>query len=336
LKGITGSAPYTVSQTNHAVPIDQLVSTPLAGSDAGPISVQNGLAALVFRTTLQGGPSQSVLIAPPRRWTAPASELSTYLATLGQLYTDRLAKAQVLPDLLAASGEGSMSGLDYLEQDTAAELPTPVITDIGQSNGVQRDLVGAMRLDDTTRIDPAVLILPVRVGLLRAASGSWRGSPNGAYAMAGDVRKQLDSMRAAVTINPPGPPITLASSNSPIPIRIGNGLPVAINVRFVVSENAGLRPDAIPERRIQANGTATQFIPAELLRAGKFTVDVGLTTPSGTPLGSTSRVEISSTSYGTITVAVTGIAGGVLVLLASRRIYRRSKKKKIDQEQIPA
>jgi uncharacterized membrane-anchored protein len=79
------------------------------------------------------------------------------------------------------------------------------------------------------------------------------------------------------------------------------------------------------------------IIPAELLRAGKFTVDVQLATPGGTSLGTTSRFEISSTSYGTITVAVTGVAGGVLVLLAGRRIYRRSKKSKSEQqEQTPA
>jgi hypothetical protein len=155
--------------------------------------------------------------------------------------------------------------------------------------------------------------------------------------MSSDVRNQLNAMRAQVTVSPPGPPISLASSSSPIPIRIGNGLPVAIYVRFVISESSGLRPTAVPERLIAAGSTATQIIPAELLRAGKFTVDVGLATPGGTSLGTTSRFEISSTSYGTITVAVTGVAGGVLVLLASRRIYRRVKNGKDEQqEQTPA
>jgi hypothetical protein len=336
LTGVSGQPPYTINQ-NRAVPIDQLVSSALAGDDAGPVSVQNGLATLVFRTALQGAsPGQSVLIAPPRRWTAPAAEQRMFLETIGRLYASNLADPRVLQDLVTATATGTASGLDYPQQDTGAELPAQVMADVGQSNTVQRDLLDAMRSDDTTRKDPEDLITPVRTGLLRASSVAWRGNPDGALGVSGDVRTQLDAMRAQVTVNPPGPPITLASSNSPIPLRIGNGLPVAMNVRFVISESAGLRPADIPERRIAAGSTITMIIPAEVLRAGRFTVDVRLTTPRGTALGSTSRIEISSTSYGTITVAVTGVAGGVLVLLAGRRIYRRSRKTKIEQEQTPA
>jgi hypothetical protein len=337
LKGVSGQAPYTLSDANRAVPIDQLVSSALAGTAPGPVSVQNGLATLAFRTTLQSSPSQSVLIAPPRRWTAPASEQRLFLETIGQLFTDRLANPQVLPELISATATGTATGLDYPQPDVAAELPGQVMADIGQSNAVQRDLFDAMRSDDTSRKDPNDLIAPVRVGLLRASSGSWRGNNAGALAMSADVRAELDEMRAQVTVSPPGPPITLASASSPIPIRIGNGLPVAVNVRFLISESSGLRPADIPERRIAASSTSTVIIPAELLRAGKFTVDVQLATPGGTQLGISSRFEISSTSYGTITVAVTGVAGGVLVLLAGRRIYRRSKKSKSEQqEQTPA
>ncbi|MEV4311520.1 DUF6049 family protein [Actinocrispum sp. NPDC049592] len=337
LKGLSGQSPYAISQANRAVPIDPLVSSALAGNAAGPVSVQSGLAALVFRTALADSPSRSVLIAPPRRWTAPASEQRLYLETVGQLYTDKLANPQVLPDLVSATATGTASGLDYSQQDAGAELPAQVTGDIAQSNVVMRDLGDAMRPDDTSRKDPADLIEPVRTGLLRAASGSWRGNTNGALAMATNVHDRLNKLRDQVTVSPPGQPITLASASSPIPVRIGNALPVAMQVKFVISESSGFRPADIPERRIAASSTSTVIIPAELLRAGKFTVDVQLATPGGTPLGISSRFELSSTSYGTITVAVTGVAGGVLVLLAGRRIYRRSKKSKSEQqEQSPA
>jgi hypothetical protein len=335
LKGISGVAPYTIGQ-NRAVLIDQLVSSSLRGTVPGPVSVQNGLAALVFRTALHNEPGQSVLIAPPRRWTASAGEQAVYLQTISQLYTDKLANPQVLPDLISAPAKGTASGLDYPQQDAAAELPGQLMTEITQSNAVQRDLFGAMDTDDTNRIDPDELIAPIRRGLLRATSSAWRADIGGALGMSADVREQLDSMRAQVTVGPPGPPISLASSSSPIPVRIGNTLPVAVNVRFVISESSGLRPASIPNRRISGHSSITVIIPAELLRAGKFTLDVWLTTAGGTSLGTTSRIEISSTSYGTITVAVTGVAGGVLVLLAGRRIYRRGKdKSKSEREQSP-
>ncbi|GAB3913459.1 DUF6049 family protein [Kibdelosporangium lantanae] len=337
IKGATGNAPYALGPRNRAVPIDQAISSALAGPEGGSVSVQNGLATLAFRAVLQ--PARTVLIAPPRRWSAPAGEMRTFLNNLAALYSAHLAEPQVLQGLAADGTAGTASGLDYTEQDTNSELPAAVMSTVTQSNTVQRDLLGAMHPDETTRVNPEeALINPVRTGLLRSSSNSWRGNPDGAQAMATDVGNRLNDLREQVTINPPGPPITLASSNSPIPVRIGNSLPVAVTVQFVLSENAGIKADAIPVRQVQANGTATQFIPTELLRAGRFTVDVQLKTPGDnhtTTLGDPARFEISSTSYGTITVTVTSVAGGALVLLVGRRFYRR-RRQQPDKEQTPA
>ncbi|CAM3601529.1 DUF6049 domain-containing protein [Kibdelosporangium persicum] len=335
LKGVNGAAPLSVGKSDRVIPLDQLTSSSLAGSAAaasGPVSVQNGLATLLFRTTQSG---QSVLVAPPRRWTAPASELTVYLQSIGRMITDRLATARPLADLVGAPPGGSATALDYPEQDIAAEVPAAVISQVVQSNDVQRDLFGAMLPDNTRPVNPETLIHPLRNGLLRASSSAWRGDPEGGRQAAVTVVRQVDELRSQVTVNPPGPPITLASSNSPIPIRIANNLPVTVRVKLVIAESAGLRPGTIQERPIPAGNTFTEIVPAELLRAGKFTADVWVTTPDGTPLGSVSRIEISSGSYGTITVAVTSIAGGMLVLLAARRVYRRIKQKK-NQEPTPA
>ena len=62
-----------------------------------------------------------------------------------------------------------------------------------------------------------------------------------------------------------------------------------------------------------------------MIRSGRFTVDVSLSTPGGTPLGSTARIELSSTSYGSVTLIITGTAAAVLFLLVGLRIYRRVK-----------
>jgi NhaP-type Na+/H+ or K+/H+ antiporter len=60
-----------------------------------------------------------------------------------------------------------------------------------------------------------------------------------------------------------------------------------------------------------------------VIRAGRFTVDATLTTEGGTTLGSTARLELTSTTYGVVTVAITGVAGGVLVVLVAFRLFRR-------------
>lgn len=64
-------------------------------------------------------------------------------------------------------------------------------------------------------------------------------------------------------------------------------------------------------------------VPVEVLRSGRFPVNVRLTTPEGVPLGDTVKLEVSSSAYGTITVIITVIAGIALVLLSGRRIYKR-------------
>jgi hypothetical protein len=74
---------------------------------------------------------------------------------------------------------------------------------------------------------------------------------------------------------------------------------------------------------IPAGSSINPYLPVEVTRAGRFTVDVSLSTPGGTPLGSTARLELTSTSYGPITLIITGTAAGALFLLAGLRIFRR-------------
>jgi hypothetical protein len=99
---------------------------------------------------------------------------------------------------------------------------------------------------------------------------------------------------------------------------------VAIMVNIHLAATPGLRPEPVGDIRIPSQSSRSQIVPAEVIRAGRFTVDIDLTTPSGgTELGETSRLELASTSYGVVTIALTGVAGGVLVLLVAFRIFRR-------------
>jgi hypothetical protein len=137
------------------------------------------------------------------------------------------------------------------------------------------------------------------------------------------VNEQLAALCGQVVVNNQGRPLTLASGESPIPVNVSNKLPVAIVVRINLTASAGLRPVKTTDIRIPPLSSRSPYIKAEVIRAGRFTVDAALTTPGGTKLGSTARLELTSTSYGFITVTITGVAGGVLVLLVIIRIFRR-------------
>lgn len=328
LRNVEGRAPYVLSapQTANpvrALPVDSMVSNALAG-DTG-VSVQNGLAALAYRAAFDQRVGGQVLIAPPRRWLASNAELEQFLTLAGQLFEGGFTTPLPLDQAVQAPDGGTAESITYSTQDSRLEIPTQITANVMRVNATRRDMLDAMPDDNTTQVEPNQLLAPLQYGLLRGVSTAWRGRVDGASRTVAYVDLRLDGLRDLVVVNDPGRPYSLASGDSPIPITIYNGLPVAIVVRITLSPVPGLRPDPIQDVRIPPLSSAGRYIPAEVSRSGRFTVDVRLTTPGGTSLGEPVRLELNSTSYGIISVAVTGTAGAVLVLLVGVRIFRRVK-----------
>ncbi|SDC80564.1 DUF6049 family protein [Actinokineospora iranica] len=330
IRGVQGNAPYKLGENLRVLPYDQLVASSLAPrvavDDAGvkTSSLQNGLATLVFRSGFQSVPGQSVLVAPPRRWHASAHDLAVFLQTVQSLETSGFIRPLGLPGLADGSEQGTATGLDYGAQDSAAEIPAPVTGEVARVDAVQRELVDSVLFEDpASKVTPTTLIEPYRYGLIRAASTAWRGQPEKAEHTALQVSGQLTDLLTQVSVNDPGRPLSLASKDSPLPVFITNTLPVTVRAKINVGNTPGLRPEEIALVRIPAKSALPRYLPTEVTRSGRFTVNVWLSTDNGTPLGKTSRVELNSTSYGTITIAVTGTAAGALVLLVGLRLFRR-------------
>ncbi|HEU0129099.1 MAG TPA: DUF6049 family protein, partial [Pseudonocardiaceae bacterium] len=202
----------------------------------------------------------------------------------------------------------------------------PVTADIQRGRDVLRDLQVATVLDPTANVKPVDLLDPLRLGLLRAGSSAWRGQPNRAMQVTAQERDRLDELRRSVRIvQSPGPYI-LAASDSPLLITVSNELPVGVQVQLSLSETAGLRAGAVGLQLVPARSTRQFVIPAEVSRAGQFSVEARLSTPGGTPLGEPSTLQVSSTAFGTVTVALTVGAGAALVLLVVRGIVRRLRR----------
>jgi len=342
LQNIDGQSPYTITGTQtanpvRALPVDSLLADALATQPArstrpggpqdqttrGAVSVQNGLAALTYRAAFDQRGGGQVLVAPPRRWTASGSELSQFLALTRQLFDDGFATALPLGEAVAEPDRGTASGLAYTAEDTSAEVPTSVTAEVMRINATNRDMLDAMADDNTTDVNPNELLSPMQFGLLRGVSTAWRGRTDLAASTVEYVDSVQTGLREQVAVKNPGRPLSLASGDSPIPVTVSNGLPVAVVVRINLSPTPGLRPNAYQDVRIPPLASASSLIPVEVSRSGRFTVDVRLSTPGGTPLGQTVRLELNSTSYGIISVAVTGTAGVILVLLVGVRIFRR-------------
>jgi hypothetical protein len=107
---------------------------------------------------------------------------------------------------------------------------------------------------------------------------------------------------------------------------VSNELPVDMQVVLSLSETAGLRAGRVGLQLVPARSSRQLVIPAQVSRAGQFSVDARLSTPGGTPLGEPSTLQLRSTAFGRVTVALTTGAGAALILLVAHRVVRRVRR----------
>ncbi len=301
--------------------VDPLLTSALAGTGS-PLAAQNGLGALVYRAAAD----RPVLLVPPRRWQARGTEATAVLNTARQLLNAGFVVPRELAALANARSTGAEVMVTYPTQAGAEEIPAQVTAGVRRDRDVLRDLQVATIVDPAANLRPVTLLDPLRLGLLRGVSAAWRGQPNRAVLVTEEVNSRLDELRRSVRIVQPPGPYSLAASNSPLLISVSNELPVGVQVELSLSETAGLRAGAVGLQLVPARSTRQLVIPAEVSRAGQFSVGARLSTPGGTPLGEPSTLQLRSTAFGTVTVALTVGAGAALVLLVARGIVRRARR----------
>lgn len=351
LTGTPGTGPVRLDAAGGkavtTVRIDGMVSDALQGAatarpvagvttptETRPVSVQNALAALAFRAAFQNT-GQQVVLAPPRRWNAPTGEVNTLLQTTNSLVSGGFATPVGLSSLLAAPPEGT-AGLNYPVEAGAREVPPAVTAEVARSWDQVGQLADSMSQQDAASAEPADLTDPLRLALLRAVSGAWRGNEAGARTALNLGRERIDGLVSQVTVTQPNSPILLGSGDSPIPLSVKNRLDVRVTVRVVIEDTPGIVARGEQEYELPARGDRLVPVQVEVLRSGRFPVHVKLVTSSGVELGERARLEVSSSVYGTITVVITALAGAALVLLSARRIYRRVRAARAVAAQVPA
>ncbi|MGW7535223.1 DUF6049 family protein [Amycolatopsis sp. NPDC054798] len=309
--GLTGFAPNPQAPTTYS------------GASQRAVSTQNGLAAIAFEAGLgrtEGATGGPLLIAPPRRWDATTDELNAFLSGLGKLTNAGVTAGSTLDDLLGSTPEGSASLVPSTRSDGGAAVAD-------QLSGLDQDvasLASAMQVDTRNRVQPTAIVEPVRDALVRGSSTAFGASAAPSSASA-NATAELAAIREQVTVEQPKQTFALASGSSPLPVYVHNDLPVGVTAQIALKNNMGVRAEEAKNLLFPAKGGQTRYVQIEALRAGRLSVDVSLTTPAGTDLGATARFELTSTEYGPITIIVTVVAGCALLLLASRRIYRRIK-----------
>ncbi|ASO23180.1 hypothetical protein FHR81_003842 [Actinoalloteichus hoggarensis] len=329
-----------------AIQLDPLVSDVLSGSpttgwqpqsmvaQAGSTvppgvrdPLQDVLSMLAFRAIGDAGatPATRMVIAPPRRWQPTAEELSILIDELGRLFEAGLAVPAPLAEGLDVP-EGA-SALSYPPEAGAAELEASVAAEVSRAATQVQEFESAMSADPSvppeSRTEPVDLIQPIELGLLRGMSSSLRGDERAAMSVVDRAIGELGMLRDRVQVNDPGIPLSLAASDSPLPLAVTNDLPVDIRVQVMLENSPGLRAASVQEFAVPAHNSRAIRVPAEVNRSGQFTTDVALRTPGGTELGTPVRFVVMSTAYGTLTLVLTIVAGATLILLVTYRLVRR-------------
>jgi hypothetical protein len=327
LVGLVGGSsstpnPDTAISGNRDSAIGLLVDPLLSGALAG--TAEDGIGALVYRAVSDRG----ILLVPPRRWQVRGTDATALMNSARELLDAGFVTPRELPALATTRPvTGTAAWLTYPPQASTNEIPPPVTAEVKRDRDVLRDLQGATVLDPAANLRPTSLLDPLRLGLLRAVSTAWRETPNRAVQLAMEQSSQLDELRRSVRIVQPPGPYSLAASDSPLLITVSNELPVGVQVALNLSETAGLRAGVVGLQLVPARSTRQLVIPAKVSRAGQFSIDARLSTPGGTPLGEPSTLQLRSTAFGRVTVALTAGAGALLVLLVARRIVPKLRRR---------
>ncbi|WP_028924304.1 DUF6049 family protein [Pseudonocardia acaciae] len=299
-----------------------ITSTSPAGSGV-TLSAQDAIGAVGFRALNASASSAPLLVAPPHRWNTTGADARELLEGIGALVTAGRLTPTRLPEGSDTATSTPSASLVYSLKAGAREVPGTVTARLRTDRNMANDLRTAAEPAPTVGATPAQVFDPVTEGLLRAGSASWRGQPDLATLATKVITDRVLLLRSLVRVLEPPGPYSLGGEEAPLPITLANGLPVEMRVRLALSDTPGLRTEKIGEVRIPPLGRSQLRVNAQLTRSGQFSVEAGLTTASGAPLGVPSRLLLRSTAYGTITLWLTGTAGVLLVILAVRRIVRR-------------
>jgi hypothetical protein len=259
---------------------------------------------------------QTVLVAPPRLVDADPAGVS---AMIGATVTEPWLAATSVTGLAAGPAADAGELVADPDRTDGRPLPPEGLTEIAGTAAVRDDFAAAVVGD------PATVLAGYDAALARAGSAAWRTDPAGFVAATADLTATFAELRDQVTLLAPADgTYSLASNDAPLVLTVQNELPFAVDVRLDLESraNVGLDAEDVGVTRLEPQSRTTVQVPTHVRQSGGFAVTATLTTPAGGALGESVQLQVKSTAYGTVTLAITLGAGVLLGLLFLRRLVR--------------
>ena len=158
----------------------------------------------------------------------------------------------------------------------------------------------------------------------RAASTAWRDDPAGGRQLLALLDADVAALRGKVRLL--SSPVLLTGSIRTVPLTVQNELdqPVNVGVGLPTSEAARLESSQAALQVVPPQTAVDVQVRVEARTSGRFTVQATLLDAEGRPFGDQVPLEVRSTQYGRVAVAVTAVAAAVLMVAAGLRIVRRA------------
>jgi hypothetical protein len=271
--------------------------------------------------------ARAVVVAPPRRWN-PGTDLAQALLS-ATVRTPWLHPAS-LSSLVAA-------------KPPAGHVPRedPPLKHVSGSELTRSFLRQVQRVESQIGLLQSILVgsAPRYLNKAMAAveSSAWSTRPGGrrtARQLLRGVAAYVAAQQQQVGIVDPLR-VTLGGKSGEVPVSISNHLGQAVSVRLrVTPSGSGVVIGKFASPVTVAKGTQrTIKIPVRVAAAGSTTLTLSLTTPDGRVLrGSTARLTVAATHFGTMAIVIICIALGVYVIAAAARAIRRGGRGGADED----
>jgi hypothetical protein len=315
--------------------IEQILAAPsggIPGTTSGDAQSSSGaatsareqwfLAETAMIAAEQPHTARAVVVAPPRRWD-PGSGLAS------ALLQDTVSTPWLRP--------ASLSSLVATRSPTG-QVPrqAPPQLRVSQSELKTSLLRQVQRVDGQIALLKSILVHPgpryLSTAMAAVQSSAWSGMPGGrrtAKQLLRGIAAYVAAQQHQVSIVDPLR-VTLGGKSGEVPVSISNHLRQAVRVRLQVDvPSTGRVTIGNPTSPVTVPGgeQKTIKIPVRAAEAGSTTLTLWLATPGGRPLpGSTAKLTVEATHFGTMAIVIIGIALAVFVLTAAGRAIRRGRK----------
>jgi Family of unknown function (DUF6049) len=321
------TAPSGTGSSLNVLLADSTISQILGADNSGTsapgaafATAQNFLAQTAMIVAEAPALRRSVVVAPPQQWNPPAGLAS-------ELLSDTVSAPWLAPTSLA-----SLAAVKHPSGQVPRQAPP--------AHRVSGAELPAGYLAQVARIDTAVqlqasMFSPPQPGYLGRAvaaleSSSLRGGVQGRIRqnLVRRVLGYLSDQDRKVSIIDSGQ-VTLGGSTGRIPVTIANNLDRTVKVKLSTSVPADGRLSIVPFDNlvtIAPGKTTTVRLQVHASTVGATDVVVGLLTMDGQPLpGSSVRLSLHATRFGTLALVIMSVALGVFVLTAGARAIRRGR-----------